>query len=63
MSEAVNATAKKVPFVIHPDTYIGHVVLKVMDLKRQIAFYEDVVGLEVIQQDNTKALLAGKGER
>ncbi|MFJ8067004.1 VOC family protein [Psychrobacillus sp. NPDC096426] len=54
-------TKTEQPFVIHPDTYIGHVVLKVMDLERQIAFYEDVVGLQVIQQDNTKALLAGKG--
>jgi catechol 2,3-dioxygenase len=61
MSEAVNATAKTVPFVIHPETQIGHVVLKVIDLKRQIAFYEDVVGLQVIQQDETKASLAGKG--
>lgn len=33
---------------IHPKTHIGHVEFKVKDLERQIAFYENVVGLEVI---------------
>ena len=36
---------------IHPKTRIGHVEFKVKDLERQIAFYENVVGLEVIKQE------------
>lgn len=46
---------------IHPKTRIGHVAFKVKDLERQIAFYENVVGLEVIKQEGNKAYLAGKG--
>ena len=34
---------------IHPKTRIGHVEFKVLDLERQIAFYENVVGLEGIK--------------
>ncbi|MEK4485597.1 VOC family protein [Psychrobacillus sp. FSL H8-0484] len=60
MSEVFSAT-KKGAFVIHQDTHVGHVVLKVKDLERQIAFYEDVVGLQVIQRDEINASLAGKG--
>ena len=36
---------------IHPKTRIGHVEFKVIDLERQISFYENVVGLEVIKQE------------
>ncbi len=46
---------------IHPKTRIGHVEFKVKDLERQIVFYENVVGLEVIKQEGNKAYLAGKG--
>ncbi|MGM2836576.1 VOC family protein, partial [Bacillus cereus group sp. Bce025] len=46
---------------IHPKTRIGHVEFKVLDLERQIAFYENVVGLEVIKQERNKAYLSGKG--
>ena len=48
---------------IHPKTRIGHVEFKVKDLERQIAFYENVVGLEVIKQEGNKAYLSGKVER
>ncbi|MBS7729675.1 VOC family protein, partial [Vibrio cholerae] len=34
---------------------------KVKDLERQIAFYENVVGLEVMKQEGNKAHLVGKG--
>lgn len=34
----------------HPQTRIGHVHLKVSDLERSIAFYRDVIGLEVMQR-------------
>ncbi len=46
---------------IHPKTRIGHVEFKVIDLERQISFYENVVGLEVIKQEGNKAYLSGKG--
>ncbi len=45
---------------IHPKTRIGHVEFKVKDLERQMAFYENVVGLEVIKQEGNKAYLSGK---
>ena len=48
---------------IHPKTRIGHVEFKVKDLERQIAFYENVVGLEVIKQEGNKAYLSEKVER
>ncbi len=41
---------------IHPKTRIGHVAFKVKDLERQIAFYENVVGLEVIKQEGIKRI-------
>lgn len=44
-------------FIINEKTYIERVVLKVKDLHRQIAFYEKVVGLLVIERTNTHAKL------
>ena len=48
---------------IHPKTRIGHVEFKVLDLERQIAFYENVVGLEVIKQEGIKHIYLEKVER
>lgn len=48
---------------IHPKTRIGHVGFKVIDLERQIAFYENVVGLEVIKQEGIKHIYLEKVER
>ncbi len=48
---------------IHPKTRIGHVEFKVKDLERQIAFYENVVGLEVIKQEGIKHIYLEKVER
>jgi catechol 2,3-dioxygenase len=44
-------------------TSIGHVHLKVADLDRAIAFYRDVLGLELIQRlpDNSAAFLSAGG--
>ena len=36
-------------YTAHPDMRIGHTHLKVSDLSRSIAFYRDVLGLEVMQ--------------
>lgn len=33
----------------HPGMTIGHVHLKVTDLDRSVAFYRDVIGLDVMQ--------------
>ncbi|MBJ7956095.1 VOC family protein, partial [Bacillus cereus] len=37
------------------------VEFKVTDLERQLAFYENVVGLEVLKREGNKAYLSGKG--
>jgi catechol 2,3-dioxygenase len=45
----------------HPQTRIGHVHLKVADLDRAIAFYRDVLGLEVTQLYGTQAAFLSAG--
>lgn len=44
--------------VIKPSYSMGEVEFKVVDLERQIKFYEDVVGLTVTKRDEKKAYLA-----
>jgi len=46
---------------IHPETRIGHVHLRVANLKRAIAFYHGVLGFEVTQRlgDSAAFLSAG----
>jgi len=46
---------------IHPETRIGHVHLRVANLKRAIAFYDGVLGFEVTQRlgDSAAFLSAG----
>ena len=46
---------------IHPDVRIGHVHLKVSDLERAVAFYRDVLGLEVMQRYGTQAAFLSAG--
>jgi catechol 2,3-dioxygenase len=46
---------------IHPDVRIGHVHLKVSDLERAVAFYHDVLGLEVMQRYGTQAAFLSAG--
>lgn len=45
----------------HPETRIGHVHLKVADLDRAVAFYRDVMGLEVQQRFGTRAAFLSAG--
>lgn len=45
----------------HSQTRIGHVHLKVTDLDRSIAFYRDVIGLEVTQTFGTQAAFLSAG--
>ena len=44
-----------------PETRIGHVHLKVSDLDRSIAFYRDVMGLDVQQRFGAQAAFLGAG--
>lgn len=45
----------------HPQTRIGHVHLKVTDLDRSLAFYRDVLGLEVTQRYGPQAVFLSAG--
>lgn len=49
------------PYTAPKGTRIGHVHLKVSDLERSIAFYRDVVGLEVMQQYGPQAAFLSAG--
>lgn len=46
---------------IHPETGIKLVKLRVSDLKRSIGFYQDVVGLKLIKEENGTAELSVEG--
>jgi len=46
---------------VDPGVVVGHVHLKVSDLDRSIAFYEEVLGLEVMQQLPGAAFLSAGG--
>ena len=45
----------------HPGMSIGHVHLKVTDLDRSIAFYRDVIGLDVTQHYGNQAAFLSAG--
>ena len=47
--------------LIHPDTRLGVVTLRVADLDRSIRFYQNVIGLQVIGQDGASATLGVQG--
>lgn len=46
-----------------PDATIGRVALRVEDLDRQVAFYEDVLGLSTVIREDTSAVLGAADER
>jgi catechol 2,3-dioxygenase len=46
---------------IHPDTRIGHVHLKVSDIKRSEIFYRDVLGFEVTARYGSDAVFMSAG--
>lgn len=48
-------------YIAPAGTRIGHVHLKVSDLERSIAFYRDVIGLEVMQHYGTQAAFLSAG--
>jgi catechol 2,3-dioxygenase len=47
--------------MIHPDTRIGHVHLKVADLERSLKFYRDLLGFEVTQRYGNGAVFLSAG--
>ena len=47
--------------VIHPETRIGHVHLKVADLERALRFYRDVLGFELTQRFGDSAAFLSAG--
>src|SRR5688572_31806091 len=51
----------KKDYVIPAHTRIGHVHLKVSDLKRSLAFYRDLLGFELIQMYGDQAAFISAG--
>jgi catechol 2,3-dioxygenase len=49
------------PYVVEPAVRIGHVHLKVADLKRALAFYSGVLGFEVMQRLGDEAVFLSAG--
>ena len=47
--------------VLHPETRMGHVHLKVADLDRAIHFYSDVLGFDVVTRYGTQAAFLSAG--
>ena len=54
-------TDEKKALPIHPQVRIGHVHLKVADLKRALAFYCGVLGFELTQRYGTQAAFVSAG--
>ncbi|MEO1537092.1 MAG: VOC family protein [Pseudomonadota bacterium] len=48
-------------YTAHPETSIGHTHLKVSDLERSIAWYRDVIGLDLMQRYGTSAAFMSAG--
>ncbi len=47
--------------MIHPETRIGHIHLRVSNLERSIAFYRDVLGFELVQPHDAQAAFLSAG--
>lgn len=47
--------------LLHPDTRIGHVHLKVADLERAVAFYRNVLGFDLVQHYGKSAAFLSAG--
>lgn len=54
--------AHETPAPIDPGVHIGHVHLKVADLKRALAFYVGVLGFELTQRYGTQAAFVAAGD-
>jgi catechol 2,3-dioxygenase len=49
-------------FQLHPNTELGPVKLKVSNLERSITFYKEVIGFEVLTNENNIAALTADGK-
>jgi len=60
----MNAQNQATPaaFSIHPATLLGHVSLSVADLERQLAFYQETLGLQVNWRETKRAGLGTGGQ-
>lgn len=45
-----------------PNVYVGEVTIKVKDLERSIAFYQTIIGLQVLDKANGRAVLTVNGK-
>ena len=45
-----------------PNTYVGHVKIKVQDLSRSLSFYQEVLGFQILEQTDKTAELTTDGE-
>jgi catechol 2,3-dioxygenase len=45
-----------------PNVYVGEVVVKVQDLERSIKFYQEIIGLKVLRQEERRAELTADGK-
>ena len=50
MSSSPNNDQHTKPYVAHPGVRIGHVHLRVSNLERSIAFYRDVLGMQLLSR-------------
>ena len=57
----LNQTTQQKQFSIHPATLPGHVALTVANLENQVAFYQQVLGLQLHWRDGNQAGLGAGG--
>lgn len=60
-SSATDTSESTQPFVIPPTTRIGHVHLKVADIDRALAFYQGVLGFELVTRFGSQAAFISAG--
>ena len=61
MCPSGNNPATIAPYIVDPRVRIGHVHLKVADLRRALAFYSGVLGLEIMQRYGEGAVFLSAG--
>lgn len=49
------------PYILPPQTRIGHVHLKVADLERALSFYQGLLGFEIMQRYGSQAAFVSAG--
>lgn len=45
-----------------PNTYVGHVRIKVQDLQRSLQYYQEVIGFQILERTDTSAKLTTDGK-